>query len=72
MVNLRDAPKRGNVAQWLAEPHAMRSIGNGVPVYDPSGYYRSPIVLKDQFDGIIFIEKTTRAIPKSSFVDNKK
>lgn len=63
-VNLRDAPTTGLVAEWLALPHPMRSIGNGFSPQNPSGYYRPPIALSRSFDGIIFIENTTRARPK--------
>lgn len=64
-VNLRDAPRTGPVADWLNLPHAMRSIGNGYAPGNPAGYYKAPVVLNQAFDGIIFIENTTRARPKS-------
>lgn len=66
MVNLREAPTSGAVAQWLAAPHAMRSIGNGYGPGNPAGYYNPPVVLKEAFDGLIFIEQVSRARPNKS------
>ncbi|CAN5327489.1 erythromycin esterase family protein [soil metagenome] len=60
-VDFRGVPTQGAVAEWLSRPLAMRSVGNGYAPGNPSGYYRAPVVLGRSFDGIAFVEETTRA-----------
>lgn len=60
-VDFRRRPASGLAADWLARPHAMRSIGFGYSEGNPSGYYRAPAVLGRSFDGIVFIEQTSSA-----------
>jgi erythromycin esterase len=63
IVNFREAPKQGLVAQWLASTRPMHSIGSAFSTSWPQQNYMSPTVLKDHYDGMIFITKTTRARP---------
>lgn len=63
LIDFRSAPQKGPVAEWLAAPHLMTSIGSGFSNTWKPEQYRTPTVLRDQFDGLIFIEKTTRARP---------
>jgi erythromycin esterase len=62
LVDFRGAPGQGASAEWLSRPLAMRSVGNGYAPGNPSGYYRAPVVLGRSFDGIAFVEETTRAL----------
>jgi erythromycin esterase len=65
IVDLRAAPKEGPLAQFLSTPHPMTSIGTRFnPSWTPT-QYMVPAVLKETFDGIIFIKKTTRARPNA-------
>lgn len=60
IVDLRNTPKTEAVEQWLGSPRRMRSIGLGF--YDErSSYVR--VNLPQTFDGLAFIETTTRAHP---------
>jgi erythromycin esterase len=63
-VDLRHAPATGPVAEWARSPLPMRSIGS---IYAPEGVagYYSPIVPRQEFDGLFYIDKTTRARPNS-------
>jgi len=65
LVDFRSAGKDELLGEWLGSPHPMRSIGSG---YDPgfeARYFR-PSVLASEFDGIFFIDATTRARPNPS------
>jgi erythromycin esterase len=66
LVDFRGAPRQGATATWLSRPLAMRSVGFGYAPGNPSGYYRDPVTLGRSFDGIIFIEQTTRALSNPS------
>jgi erythromycin esterase len=63
-VDLRNAKGATGVA-WVDAPHPMRSIGS---VYGPGNdvQYYAPVVLKQSFDGLFFIDTTTRARPNPS------
>lgn len=63
IVDFRAAPKEGKVAQWLASTLPMRSIGSGFATDQPERNYFFPTILKNHYDGLIFIGKTTRARP---------
>ena len=63
IVDFRGAPKQGLVAQWLASTLPMHSIGAAFSTGWSQDKYMSPTVLKDYYDGMIFITKTTRARP---------
>ena len=60
IVDLRNTTKSETIEQWLGTPRRMRSIGLGF-YGDPQSYLR--INLPQTFDGLAFIETTTRARP---------
>lgn len=61
-VDLRTAPVTGPVADWLKRPSPMRLIGSGfAPGFDAQNY--APVVPRQEYDGLFFINKTTRARP---------
>ncbi|MGH8248661.1 MAG: erythromycin esterase family protein, partial [Gammaproteobacteria bacterium] len=59
-LDLRKAPKSGPVAAWLIESHKTRSIGAVYAEDTPHGYM-SDLKALDNFDALLFIEKTTAA-----------
>jgi len=63
LVDFRSAPKDGPVGAWLGENHPMRSVGSGFSMKWSEQQYMQPLVLKDNFDGMFFIDQTTRARP---------
>ena len=63
ILDFRSAPKDGKVAQWLNTAHAMRSVGSGFSTKIDPAMYAEPVILPRAFDGIIFIDRTHRAIP---------
>jgi len=67
IINLRDAPSQGAVATWLAAPHRMYFVGATVSPW-PGGYLL-PQVLGKTYDGLIFINRTTRARPTATPTD---
>lgn len=66
LVNFRSAPQEGAVAQWLTSTLPMRSIGSGFANDWPRERYSMQVVLKNHYDGMVFIGKTTRARPNPS------
>jgi len=61
LLDLRGAAMGAEVSDWFGRPRLMRSIGLG---YAPGG--SEPLhrlKLKETFDGLIFIDRTTRAQP---------
>jgi erythromycin esterase len=66
VVDFRGAPKEGKVAHWLSSTLLMRSVGSGFATDRPERNFLSPTVLKNQYDGMIFIARTTRARPNPS------
>jgi erythromycin esterase len=65
-LDLRQIPKTGPVAKWFGEPHPMRSIG---AMYDEKSpdlpMYVATEVWPQDYDAILFVEKTTAARPIS-------
>ena len=61
-VDLRSASKNKPIAEWIAVAHSMRAIGATFNAKDEN---RSsvPTTLKQSFDGLFFIDTTTRARP---------
>ena len=60
IVDLRNTKKPEAIEQWLSTPRRMRSIGLGF-YGDMQSYVR--VNLPQTFDGLAFIETTTRARP---------
>jgi len=62
VLDFRSAPETPAVRQWLSSAHPMRFIGSGYSEkYGDNAL--APTILKDHFDGIVFVDNTTRAIP---------
>jgi|SRR5919205_497943 erythromycin esterase len=60
IIDFRNTAKTAVIEQWLTNPRRMRSIGLGF-VNDRSTFQR--VNLQQTFDGLAFIETTTRARP---------
>jgi len=60
IIDFRNTAKTEVIEQWLTKRHRMRSIGLGF-VSDMSSFLR--VNLQQTFDGLVFIETTTRARP---------
>ena len=60
LVDFRNTTKPEVIEQWLATPRRMRSIGLGF-FGEKNSYVR--VNLQQTFDGLVFIETTTRAHP---------
>lgn len=63
VINLRDAPKTGLVAEWLSRPLGMTVLGGGFSKDRTREEAQAHIPLKDYYDGLLFVEETTRARP---------
>ena len=59
-VDLRSAPARGPVAEWLSQPHASRTIGAVYSETTAANYFM-PLRARESFDVLLFVEKTTAA-----------
>jgi erythromycin esterase len=59
-VDLRLAAEDKTISQWISVAHPMRAIGS---TYDGTNENYRPVVLKESFDGLFFIDRTTRARP---------
>ena len=59
-VDLRAAPTTGPVAEWLAQPHASRTIGAVYSEATASNYFMG-LRARDSFDVLLFVETTTAA-----------
>ena len=67
IINLRDAPSQGVVATWLAAPHRMYYIGATASPWPGGNLGR--MVIGKTYDGLIFINRTTRARPAATPTD---
>ena len=63
IVDLRSAPEKGPVRNWLTSPHPMRLIGAAFSDKLGDKQFMTPIVLMDHFDGVAFFRRTTRSRP---------
>jgi erythromycin esterase len=61
VIDFRAPVNDETVRRWLDSPHGMRSIGLGFA--PQSKEELTSLNLKKTFDGLAFIEKTTRARP---------
>lgn len=66
IVDFRFTPKDEKIADWLNFPLLIRHFGATFSLKRPLKKYIYPIILGEQFDGMIFIGKTTRAHPVRS------
>jgi erythromycin esterase len=60
-VDLRSEAKNKAMADWMSEAHQMRAVGATYDTKNENALV--PIVLKQSFDGLFFIDATTRARP---------
>jgi len=65
VVDFRSARKSSELATWATSPHLMRSIGSG---YSPAREQATfgPTTVGKEYDGLFFIDATTRARPNPS------
>ena len=68
IVDFRSTAKSPDLTSWLTAPQLTRSIGS---VYAPSAEqnFFQPVTLNQRFDGLLFIDSTTRARPNPSVKD---
>ena len=68
-VDLRSVRQAAAVAAWLRSPVEMRhTLGAGYSSKWPRSVYTRRIVLKDYYDGLVFVSRTSRAQPNPSGV----
>jgi erythromycin esterase len=65
IVDFRTPHKNAGLGEWLAAPHPMRSVG-AIYAPGPDQSYFLPHTLDKEFDGLFFLDTTTRARPNSS------
>jgi erythromycin esterase len=65
IVDFRSPRKTAELGEWLAAPHPMRSIGSVFAPNFESSTFTMTTINKD-FDGLFFIDTTTRARPNPS------
>jgi erythromycin esterase len=68
IVDFRSGHRNAELVEWLTTPHLMRSVGS---MYAPSWEQNSfaPTTVGKEFDGLFFIDVTTRARPNPSVKD---
>jgi erythromycin esterase-like protein len=59
-LDLRQAPKSGAVAEWLAASHKSRWVGSVYSEGNPAVYF-TDMVAPRTFDAVLFVAKTTAA-----------
>jgi erythromycin esterase len=65
IVDLRSTPKIADVTSWSSEPHLMRSRRSTFDAsLEPDSFL--PYTLSKLYDGLLFIETTSRALPNPS------
>lgn len=68
IIDFRAGRRNAVLGEWLAAPHPMRGIGSMfAPSFDGSSF--SPATIGKEFDGLFFIDATTRARPNPSVKD---
>jgi erythromycin esterase len=67
-IDFRSARQGTELSEWLSAPHRMRSVGS---VYAPGleRNFFSPVRIDREFDGLFFVETTSRARPNPSVRD---
>jgi len=65
IVDFRSLRKNAEIDEWLTTPRPMRSVGAVYALsFEPNSF--SPITISKEFDGLFFIDTTTRARPNPS------
>jgi erythromycin esterase-like protein/beta-lactamase regulating signal transducer with metallopeptidase domain len=59
-LDVRQAPAGSPLRAWLSQPHTTRSIG-AVYSEDSADNYLANVVVRDWYDALLFVEKTTAA-----------
>ncbi len=66
LVNFRAAPKKGLVAEWFSSPLPMTTLPGAFSKDRTREDSQAFISLREYFDGMLFVEETTRARPNAS------
>jgi len=69
MVNLRAAPKKGAVAAWLSSPLSLTTLPGAYSKDHKREDSQATVSLREYFDGLLFVEQTTRARPTPGNTD---
>ena len=65
IVDFRSPRKNAELGEWLAAPRPMRSVGSMyAPNFEQNSFF--PTTISEEFDGLFFIDTTTRARPNPS------
>jgi erythromycin esterase len=65
LIDFRLSRKSAEIGEWLAAPHPMRSIGSIYAAGSEQSSF-SPVTIGKEFDGLFFIDTTSRARPNPS------
>ncbi|WP_420151006.1 erythromycin esterase family protein [Spirosoma sp.] len=65
IVDLRSTKKNADINNWLTKPAPMRSIGS-IYTTGAEPFFFQSVVIGRRFDGLLFIDSTTRARPNPS------
>ncbi|MFH1024781.1 MAG: erythromycin esterase family protein [Planctomycetota bacterium] len=65
LVDFRSTQKNAVVDEWLSTPHPMRSIGS-LYAENMARTCFDPVIPGREFDGLVFLDATTRARPNPS------
>ncbi len=69
LVDLRGAPRKGPVAEWLSSTLPMTMLPGAFSKDRKREDSQAFIPLKEYFDGLLFVEETTRARPNTTSTD---
>lgn len=69
VVNLRAAPKKGAVATWLSSPLQLTTLPGAYSKAHKREVSQATVSLREYFDGLLFVEQTTRARPTPGNTD---
>lgn len=62
LLDLRQIPKDGVVADWFGTEQSFRSVGNFYNPDEPEDFFIKDVI-PDHFDVLVFIRETNRAVP---------
>jgi len=65
LIDFRLSRKSTELTEWLAGPHPMRSVGSMYAAGSEQSSF-SPITIGKEFDGLFFVDTTSRARPNPS------
>ena len=64
-VDFRSSRQSAELGEWLGAPHPMRSVGSMYAAGREQNYF-APVALGKVFDGLFFVDTTSRARPNPS------